>query len=106
MLTPHEKKRLEKHVHDIDVHHMATVFDALSEPNRCLIFRALLTGSGVSVNDVAAVVGISPPLASQHLKVLMSAGLLSRNKAGKNVYYEINHEDRMVVALQAAVERS
>lgn len=104
MLTPKEKSELQKHVHGIDVRHMSTAFDALGEPNRCLIFRALLKRKDVRVSEIAAVIGVSAPLASQHLKVLLQAGLLERIKAGKEVYYHVNKNDSLVLALEKAVE--
>lgn len=104
MLTPSEHHRLEKYTHDMDVKRIAAAFDALSEPNRCLIFRALLKGNAVRVSDLAKVVRISDALASQHLKVLLQANLVDKRKEGKNVYYFVNASNPMVDALQKAVE--
>jgi ArsR family transcriptional regulator len=104
MLSPAEHQKLESYIQGIDVSRLAAAFDALSEPNRCLIFRALLRTAEVSVGQLASVVGISEPLASQHLKILLQAGLVSKQKVGKNVYYRINSQDPLVRALQKAVE--
>lgn len=104
MLTPKEQKKLEQYTHDIDVDRLAQAFDALSEPKRCLIFRALLKGQSVRVGDVAKVVGISDSLASQHLKVLSQAELVDKSKKGKSVYYHINVVNPLISALQKAVE--
>lgn len=104
MLTPEERKRLEKQIHDVDVDRLTVVFDALSDSNRCLIFRTLTHSQNASVGDIANVVGISAPLASRHLKVLLQSGLLTKTKSGKTVYYEINTADPLVSALQKAVE--
>jgi DNA-binding transcriptional ArsR family regulator len=104
MLTPKEHKKLERYIHDIDVRRLTEAFDALSEPNRCLIFRALLKGESVRVSDLASVVGISDPLASQHLKVLLKAGLVDKQRSGKNVYYHVSTVNPLIDALQKAVE--
>ena len=104
MLTPQEHDRLQQYTHGIDVQHLTEVFNALSEPNRCLIFRALLKGKPVRVSDLARVIGISDPLASQHLKTLLQAALVTKRKDGKNVYYSVNHANPLVEALQKAVE--
>ncbi|HMU34910.1 MAG TPA: winged helix-turn-helix domain-containing protein [Pyrinomonadaceae bacterium] len=104
MLTPKEHKKLEKYVKGMDVRRMAAAFDALGEPNRCLIFRALLKHDNVIVSQIAAAVGISEPLASQHLKVLLNADLVERVKDGKRVYYTINSTDPLVDALKNVVE--
>jgi ArsR family transcriptional regulator len=104
MLTPWEQKKLERYTHDIDVDRLTAAFDALSEQNRCLIFRALLKGRSVRVGDLARVVGISDSLASQHLKILLQAQLVEKTKDGKNVYYQVNASNPMIGALQKAVE--
>jgi DNA-binding transcriptional ArsR family regulator len=104
MLTPKEHQRLQQYTHDINAKRLATAFDALSEPNRCLIFRALLKGEPVRVSDLASVVGISDALTSQHLKVLLQADLVDKKKEGKNVYYFVNDTNPMIGALQKAVE--
>jgi DNA-binding transcriptional ArsR family regulator len=104
MLTPREHQNLQQYIQGIDVTRITTVFDALSEPNRCLIFRALLKGQNVSVGDLASVVGLSDPLASQHLKTLLQAGLVHKEKVGKRVYYHVNDVDPLVKALLKAVE--
>ena len=70
MLSAAEHKKLGNYIQGMDVSRMATAFDALGEPNRCLIFRALLKESNASVGQLASVVGVSLSLASQHLKVL------------------------------------
>lgn len=104
MLTPKEHKKLEKYVKGMDVRRMAAAFDALGEPNRCLIFRALLRHDNVIVSQLAAAVGISESLASQHLKVLLNAHLVERVKDGKKVYYTVNQTDPLVDALKSVVE--
>lgn len=104
MLSEQEHKRLENFVKGIDVTRMAAAFDALGEPNRCVIFRALLKHDNVMVSQLAAAVGISESLASQHLKVLLNAELVNRVKVGKRVYYTVNDDDRLVEALRHVVE--
>ncbi len=104
MLTPKEHKKLERYVKGMDVRRMAAAFDALGEPNRCLIFRALLKHDNVIVSQLAAAVGISESLASQHLKVLLNADLVERVKSGKKVYYRIDRSDPFVKALENVVE--
>jgi DNA-binding transcriptional ArsR family regulator len=104
MLSPAEHQRLERYVQGMDVTRLASAFDALGEPNRCLIFRALLKVQQANVSQLAEAVGISSSLASQHLKTLREAGLIVRRKEGKAVYYDVSTEDKLVVALREAVE--
>jgi DNA-binding transcriptional ArsR family regulator len=104
MLSPKEHKNLENFVQGIDVGRISAAFDALGEPNRCLIFRALLKNHNANVGQLASAVNISDSLASQHLKVLLQTGLVYKEKEGKRVYYRVNDSDPLVVALSKAVE--
>ncbi len=103
MLSPKESKTLEQYIKGMDVKRLALAFDALGEPNRCLLFRALLKHEDITVGELATAMGISESLASQHLKILLYANLITRSKNGNYVHYSINHGDSMVDALQKAV---
>lgn len=105
MLSPREHKRLEKYIEDIDVSRLSAVFDALGEPNRCLIFRVLLRTKHANVTQLAEAIGISSSLASQHLRVLRETDLVVRRKEGKEVYYEVNTHDTLADALGKVVEK-
>ncbi|MBX6334233.1 winged helix-turn-helix transcriptional regulator [Candidatus Saccharibacteria bacterium] len=104
MLSPSEHSRLKQYIHGIDVNRLSAVFDALSEPNRCLIFRALLKTRHANVTQLAEAVGISSSLASQHLKTLRDNNMVVRRKQGKAVYYDVNDADPLVDALSKVVE--
>lgn len=105
MLSPQEHKRLENYIQDIDVSRLSAAFDALGEPNRCLIFRALLKTPHANVTQLAEAIGISNSLASQHLKTLREANLILKRKDGKQVYYGVNTDDTLVTALAKVVEK-
>lgn len=63
-----------------------SVLDALGDPTRRRIVDVLRRGPA-SVADVAAVVPVSRPAVSQHLKVLRDCGLVEFETHGtKNVY--------------------
>lgn len=104
MLSPREHKHLERYIQGMDVSRLAMAFDALGEPNRCLLFRALLKQRAVSVGQLASAIGISESLTSQHLKVLLEAGLVTKTRDGKRVYYQVNYQDAFVGALKRVVE--
>jgi DNA-binding transcriptional ArsR family regulator len=55
------------------------VFAALADPTRRAILQRLADGDA-SVGDLAAPFSISQPAVSKHLKVLESAGLISRSR--------------------------
>lgn len=58
------------------------VFGALADPTRRAILARLALGE-TSVSDLAAPFEMSLPAVSKHLKVLESAGLLRRTRAGR-----------------------
>ncbi len=46
----------------------------------------------LSVSEIVAQLGVTQPTVSHHLKVLREAGLVKREKHGKNVYYTLIQE--------------
>ena len=58
------------------------VFAALADPTRRAILARLADGEA-TVNELVAPFGFSQPTISKHLKVLESAGLVSRGRAAQ-----------------------
>jgi DNA-binding transcriptional ArsR family regulator len=75
----------------------ADICSALADPRRILLLYALAEKS-YSVNDLAALIGISQPAASRHLKLLRERGLVSAVRRGTTVEYHVNDE-RLIQAL-------
>lgn len=61
--------------------HLSVIFGALADPTRRAILERLAAGEA-TVNELRAPFAISQPAISKHLKVLESAGLVSRRKQG------------------------
>lgn len=61
----------------------------LAEPHRLLVLRHLRRGAR-SAGFLAQAIGMSPSLASHHLAVLVSAGLVTRRQQGHYVCYAAN----------------
>jgi DNA-binding transcriptional ArsR family regulator len=59
--------------------HLDAVFGALADPTRRAILARLM-GGDASVAELAAPFAVSQPAISRHLKVLESAGLISRRR--------------------------
>lgn len=57
-------------------------FSALADPTRRAILARLAKGEA-TVNELAAPFAISLPAVSRHLKVLETAGLISRSRVGQ-----------------------
>ena len=70
---------------------MAHVFKALGDPTRVRLLSliAATDGGEACVCDLTAPVGFSQPTVSHHLKLLVDAGLLSRDQRGKWAYYGV-----------------
>jgi DNA-binding transcriptional ArsR family regulator len=58
---------------------LSVTLSALADPTRRAILARLAEGDA-TVNEIAAPFGISLPAVSRHLKVLESAGLISRRR--------------------------
>jgi DNA-binding transcriptional ArsR family regulator len=63
----------------IETDQLSAVFAALADPTRRAILGRLMTGDA-SVAELAEPFAISQPAVSKHLKVLETAGLISRTR--------------------------
>ncbi|MFE5241590.1 MULTISPECIES: ArsR/SmtB family transcription factor [unclassified Streptomyces] len=73
-----------------DAEKMAAMFKALSDPVRLRLFSRIAShpAGEACVCDIADV-GVSQPTVSHHLKKLREAGLLTSQKRGTWVYYQV-----------------
>ena len=65
---------------------LSDIFKQLGDGSRLRIFWLLCHCEECVVN-LSAMVGISSPAVSHHLKLLRAAGLIVNRRAGKEVYY-------------------
>lgn len=68
---------------------MAERFKMLGDPSRLRILRALMAAE-LNVTEIVDETGLSQANVSKHLRLLASAGLVSRKKSGLNVYYAVS----------------
>jgi ArsR family transcriptional regulator, arsenate/arsenite/antimonite-responsive transcriptional repressor len=73
-------------------HGMARVFVALGDEHRQRILLTFDKGEELNVGAIAAVSTLSRPAVSHHLKILHGAGLLKREKRGKEIYFRVDRE--------------
>jgi DNA-binding transcriptional ArsR family regulator len=68
------------------------LFKALGNINRLLIVYRLASGEmeHISVTEMARIMGLTQPAASQHLKILKTARILHARKKGNHIYYTFN----------------
>jgi len=81
---------------DDSYRNLADLFTALADPTRAKMVHALLQQELCSC-DIAALAGISPSGASQHLRVLRHLRLVKSRRVGKLVYYSL--EDAHIALL-------
>jgi DNA-binding transcriptional ArsR family regulator len=81
------------------------LFKALSDPNRCRILRLIIKNQKqiFSVSDIADLLGVSVPTASQHLSILEQNGVLNRNRIKQQVSYEINDKDPLIKSIISVI---
>ncbi|TGE28581.1 ArsR/SmtB family transcription factor [Hymenobacter metallicola] len=74
----------------MDTKSLVKLAKSLSDPHRLRILQEIARGSQIGCADLFASVPISQPSMSQHLKVLVEAGLVEARKEGRNMYLAIN----------------
>jgi ArsR family transcriptional regulator len=79
---------------------LAGWFGVLADPARLRLFSMIATEDEVRACELVEPLGVSQPTVSHHLKVLHRAGLLKRDKRGREVYYR-SVPERLAVLSQA-----
>jgi DNA-binding transcriptional ArsR family regulator len=67
---------------------------ALAQPLRLQVFRALVVvgAPGLTPGAIQEALGVAPATLSFHLKELVSAGLVTQERASRNLIYRANYE--------------
>ncbi len=83
---------------------LARMFKALSDPTRVklLSLMAAAPDGEACVCDLIGPVGLAQPTVSHHMKLLVEAGLATREQRGKWAYYRVANET--LRSLAAALE--
>lgn len=73
---------------------LAATFKALADPTRVKLLSLIAGSAGgeACVCDLTAPVALSQPTVSHHMKLLVDAGLVSREQRGKWVYYRVERD--------------
>jgi ArsR family transcriptional regulator len=84
---------------------LAHIFKALGDPTRVRLVSLIAAHEGAEacVCDLTEPVGLSQPTVSHHLKLLVEAGLLTREQRGRWSFYRIvdGALDNLAQALRA-----
>lgn len=73
---------------------MADIFKALGDPTRLKLIKILASkmASEIRICKIAESLGISQPAVSQHLKILKGIGILTAQREGYRIHYNIDVE--------------
>ncbi|MBC7150237.1 MAG: winged helix-turn-helix transcriptional regulator [Rhizobium sp.] len=82
------KKQTKKPAAGRDERRVQQVFHALAAPPRRAILKHLAE-SGLTAGEIASRFDMAKPSISQHLTILETAGLISREKRGQFVHYAL-----------------
>jgi DNA-binding transcriptional ArsR family regulator len=85
---------------------IAAVFKALSDVNRYRTFRILVNQPKLTVGDIAQILDISLPLASQHIKILTQNNLLQKERVGKRIFTKLEHGNPFVRAIVKIIQEA
>ena len=76
-----------------DFSNLADLFKLLGDPTRLRLFW-LLCHCEECVLNLSAIMEMSSPALSHHLRILKAAGLISSRRDGKEVYYKVSQDPR------------
>ena len=86
----------EKTLLDVSkIKEQAALFAALADPTRLKLLQILCRQNPPGcrcVNNLSQLMGISQPAVSQHLRVLKSVGLVTGERRGFRIHYQIDPE--------------
>ena len=99
MLNQVEIVKIKNSISSVDDERVRIIFDALGDPSRFQIFKLLVKNQDVCVTDVANILEVSVPAASQQFRILELSGLVKKNRMGQSVCYEIRKNNPLVSAL-------
>ena len=84
----------------------AELFKALADPARIRIVNVLATTDGpVCVCELIEPLGLTQPAVSYHLRVLLQAGLVQRERRGQFTYYALRGDALSRLAMLVAPAR-
>lgn len=100
MLTDKQIAKIQKTFNGTD---QRAVFKVLGDTNRYRIFEMLDKQPKIAMGDIAKILKVSVPLASQHLKILVQSDILEKEKQGQKVYYKLKVENKIAQAIAKEV---
>jgi len=78
----------------------ADLFKSIAHPVRLCILAMLIKEKQSNVTDIQCCLDVPQPTVSQHLSKLKSAGILSAERNGTEIYYQIINEEVKKLIIQ------
>lgn len=75
-----------------DAARLADRLKAIADPTRLRLLSLVLAADSACICDLTGPVGVSQPTVSHHMKVLVEAGLLDRERRGRWVHYSVRRD--------------
>ena len=89
----HEVEKMKQYIPDVSsCTEVADMFKQVGDPTRLRIFL-LLCHYEECVSNIAALINMSSPAVSHHLRFLKQANIISSRRIGKEVHYKIADND-------------
>ena len=104
MLSEKEILKNRKMFREVD-RDAVTIFKALSDVNRYRIFCILVEWPKLSVGTIAKIMHISLPLTSQHIKMLVHAKLLQKERVGKRIFSKLEYSNPLAQCIVKTVKQ-
>jgi ArsR family transcriptional regulator len=83
-------KKKTRDLTDAELEKVADQFRLLGEPTRLKILQALCAGP-LAVGEIVATTGATQSNISKHLSLLASGEIITRQKEGQFIYYELGN---------------
>lgn len=103
MISEQEAQKKRKIFSETD-QSVAAMFKVLSDVNRYRIFRFLAEQPELTISNIAKIMNISLPLASQHIKILVHAKLVKKERLGKKIFPKVEHDNPFVQAIVQTIK--
>lgn len=96
MLTDKQILKIQKNFNGTQ---QREIFKILGDTNRYRIFETLNKHPKLTVSDLAKILKISIPLSSQHLKILVQAKILEKEKSGQKVFFKLRADNQLAQSI-------
>ena len=87
----------------MDSYHIAKIAEAIGDPSRTLMLSRLMDGRAYTVTELSRVAGVGASTASAHLSRLLEAGLVTKVKQGRFIYYRLK-DYRVAEAIESLAQ--